>query len=126
MNNISITIGQLAKSVFHSDSHNGRGSSLQVAHELEIALKTKVGLLCDGGSTVDIDLGNGYLLHCSVERSDVSRGFEAAQFASKAVPKRPTEKIQGDIAGPGLRGPQAAGVKPCMSNDEEFGVWRVK
>jgi hypothetical protein len=90
MSNISITIGQLAKSVFYSDSHNGRGSSPQVAHELEIALKTKVGLLCDGGSTVDIDLGNGYLLHCSVGRRDVSGGFEATQFAPKAVPKRPT------------------------------------
>ena len=34
-----------------------------------IALRTVIGLNCMNGRTLDIDLGNGHFLHCSLKRA---------------------------------------------------------
>ena len=62
------TIAQVAQSVLSSDV----GSTLkepQVHATLDIALRTVIGLNCLGGNTLDIDLGNGHYLHCSVKKA---------------------------------------------------------
>lgn len=62
------TIAQVAQSVLSSDV----GSTLkepQVHAILDIALRTVIGLNCLGGNTLDIDLGNGHFLHCSLKRA---------------------------------------------------------
>ena len=61
------TIAQVAQSVVSSDV----GSTLkepQVYATLDIALRTVIGLNCLGGNTLDIDLGNGHFLYCSLKR----------------------------------------------------------
>ena len=68
MSNRTGTIAQVAQSVLSSDV----GSTLkeqQVHATLDIALRTVIGLNCLGGNTLDIDLGNGHFLHCSLKRA---------------------------------------------------------
>ena len=61
------TIAQVAASVASSDA--GCTIKASQAHAvLDIALRTVIGLNCLGGSTLDIDLGNGHVLHCSLKR----------------------------------------------------------
>ncbi len=67
--NTRVTIMQLAKAVADSDGFNGHTHVFQIAHVLEIALKTRLGILCLDGHTVDIDLGNGHVLHCAVKKA---------------------------------------------------------
>ena len=62
------TIAQVAESVLSSDT----GFKLPSDHvhaTLNIALRTVIGLNCLGGGTLDIDLGNGHFLHCSLKRA---------------------------------------------------------
>lgn len=40
---------------------------LQASNAVDIALRTVIGLYCLGGNTLDIDLGNGHFLHCSLK-----------------------------------------------------------
>jgi hypothetical protein len=61
------TISQVAASVASSDAGRDIKAS-QAQAVLHIALRT-IGLNCLNGRTLDIDLGNGHILHCSVKRA---------------------------------------------------------
>lgn len=62
------TIAQVAQSVLTSEV-GGTLKKQQVHATLDIALRTVIGLNCLGGHTLDIDLGNGHFLHCSLKRA---------------------------------------------------------
>jgi hypothetical protein len=62
----TFTIEQLAISVLHSDRYNSKAGPEDLAHILEIALKTRVGVAALGGRPVRIDLGNGHYVECRV------------------------------------------------------------
>ncbi|MFT4243530.1 MAG: hypothetical protein QM569_14755 [Acidovorax sp.] len=61
------TIAEVANSVLSSDAANTLKAA-QVHGALDIALRTVIGLNCLGGHTLDIDQGNGHVLHCSLKR----------------------------------------------------------
>jgi hypothetical protein len=61
-------IAQLARSVSASGNFNQATPWEQNAHVLEVALKTRIGLACLDGKSVEIDLGNGYVLECRVHK----------------------------------------------------------
>ncbi|KLN54715.1 hypothetical protein [Variovorax paradoxus] len=65
---LNVSIAQLAQAVEHSDGLKLAVTGLGIAHILEIALKTKVGVSCLGDRTVAIDLENGYHLRCSLAK----------------------------------------------------------
>lgn len=60
-----VTIDQLAKSVTCSDVYNQKTRLPQLLHILEVALEVKLGLAALVES-VELDLGNGYLMTCNV------------------------------------------------------------
>ena len=62
------TIAQVAQSVLTSDT-GAKLKEQDVHATLDIALRTVIGLNCLGGNTLDIDLGNGHFLHCSLKRA---------------------------------------------------------
>jgi len=62
------TIPDVIRAVISSDE----GADLIASHAgaaVQIALVTVIGLHCLGDRTLDIDLGNGHFLHCSLKRS---------------------------------------------------------
>lgn len=59
-------IEQLARAVYHHDGVTRGVTVGQIANVLEIALKTRIGLLALGETRVDIDLGDGHVLTCQV------------------------------------------------------------
>lgn len=66
------TILQLADTVYASDGYQGRANAGEIAHILEVALKTRLGLLCLGSAghePVRMNLGNGYDMLFTVEAS---------------------------------------------------------
>ena len=68
MRALHATIADVAKSVVSSDS----GHTLQAPQvnlTMDIALRTVIGLNCLAGNTLDIDLGNGHFLHCSLKQA---------------------------------------------------------
>jgi|GEM_PF-2561903 len=62
------TIADVVSSVLTSDA-GGHLTLRQASNAVHIALRTVIGLNCLGGNTLDIDLGNGHFLHCSLKRA---------------------------------------------------------
>lgn len=62
------TIADVVGSVLTSDA-GGRLTQRQAGDAVHTALRTVIGLHCLGGNTLNIDLGNGHFLHCSLKRS---------------------------------------------------------
>lgn len=62
------TIADVVRSVLTSDA-GGSLKEPQVTTTLDIALRTVIGLNCLNGCALDIDLGNGHTLHCSLKRA---------------------------------------------------------
>ena len=62
------TVADVARSVLTSDA-GGRLTDRQAHDAVHIALRTVIGLNCMNGRTLDIDLGNGHFLHCSLKRA---------------------------------------------------------
>lgn len=67
MSGTTITVGQLAQAVHHDDELNVRTSAALLEHVLFIALKNRIAA-CAIHRHVDIDLGNGHVLHCTVKK----------------------------------------------------------
>lgn len=65
---VTATIGDVVSSVLSSDAGT-RLNKRQVGDVVHLALRTVIGLSCLGGHTLDIDLGNGHFLHCSLKRA---------------------------------------------------------
>lgn len=65
----TISINQLATSVVQSDSYYGSAWGEKIAYILDIALRTRIGMMCLGSAEVVIDLGNGHTLVCSLQKS---------------------------------------------------------
>lgn len=63
----TITIAQLAQAVAHDDQLHMKVSEAHLAHVLEIALKNRIALSALHRH-VDIDLGNGHVLSCTVKK----------------------------------------------------------
>lgn len=68
MHSRTATIAEVVQSTLSSDA-GATLSADQVKTAMHIALRTVIGLNCLGGSTLDIDLGNGHYLHCSLKRA---------------------------------------------------------
>lgn len=62
------TVADVAHSVLTSDA-GGRLNERQAHDAVHLALRTVIGLNCMNGRTLDIDLGNGHFLHCSLKRA---------------------------------------------------------
>lgn len=62
------TIGDVCRAVLSSNG-GAQLSAVRTSVAVDLALRSVIGLNCLGGATVDIDLGNGHLLHCSVRRA---------------------------------------------------------
>ncbi len=62
----TVTVADVVSSVISSDAGAHLAAS-QAGAAVQIALHTVIGLYCLGGYTLDIDLGNGYFLHCSLK-----------------------------------------------------------
>ncbi|MFE8644154.1 hypothetical protein ACFX58_03605 [Sphingomonas sp. NCPPB 2930] len=62
------SIADVVQSVLTSDA-GGRLTPQQAGDAVEAALRTVIGLNCLKASTLDIDLGNGHTLHCSLKRA---------------------------------------------------------
>ena len=67
MSGTTLTIAQLAQAVRHDDQLHMKVSEAHLAHVLEIALKNRLGVSAIH-RPVDIDLGNGHVLHCVVKK----------------------------------------------------------
>ncbi len=65
---VTATIGDVVGSVLSSDA-GIRLNKCQVGDAVHIALRTVIGLNCLGGNTLDIDLGNGHFLNCTLKRA---------------------------------------------------------
>jgi len=65
---VTATIGDVVSSVLSSDA-GGRLNKRQAGDAVHLALRTVIGLRCLGGNTLDIDLGNGHFLNCSLKRA---------------------------------------------------------
>lgn len=61
-----VNLQQLAKAVEQSEGFRLAVSAPGIAHVLDVALRSKVGIACLGGRELDIDLGNGYFLRCTL------------------------------------------------------------
>lgn len=57
---------QLAQAVYRAEAMDIPLSVDQIEHVLDIALRCKLGLFCAGTSGVQLDLGNGHVMTCSV------------------------------------------------------------
>lgn len=66
--NRTATVADVVRSVLTSDA-GGRLTEHQVHDAVHLALRTVIGLNCMNGRTLDIDLGNGHFLHCSLKRA---------------------------------------------------------
>lgn len=66
------TIDQVARAVYMDDSYQGRLEAEQLSHIIELALKNHIGFACRVAKSVSIDLGNGHLLHCTIEKAPVA------------------------------------------------------
>lgn len=64
--NRTVTVADVVSSVISSDAGADLAAS-QAGAAVQIALRTVIGLYCLGGYTLDIDLGNGHFLHCSLK-----------------------------------------------------------
>lgn len=64
----STTVGAIVRSVLNSDAGH-RLSQHPATEAVHIALRTVIGLNCLGGNSVDIALGNGYVLHCTLKQA---------------------------------------------------------
>lgn len=62
------TIEQVARAVFADDSYTGNLSTEQLSHIIELALKNRIGIACRVAKGVSIDLGNGNLLNCTLQK----------------------------------------------------------
>lgn len=62
------TITQIARAVFADDAYTGNLDVRELDHILELALRRRIGLACRIASSVSIDLGNGHLLNCSLQK----------------------------------------------------------
>ncbi len=75
--NRTATVADVARSVLTSDAA-GQLAPRDVNTTVQLALRTVIGLNCMNGNTLDIDLGNGHFLHCSLKRAiDASKVIEA-------------------------------------------------
>lgn len=64
---ITITIAQLAQAVKHDEQLKLLLSEAHLAHVLEVALKNRLAFSAFHRD-VDIDLGNGHVLSCTVKK----------------------------------------------------------
>jgi hypothetical protein len=62
------TVADVARCVLTLDA-GGRLTDRQAHDAVHIALRTVIGLNCMNGGTLDIDLGNGHFLSCSLKRA---------------------------------------------------------
>lgn len=63
----TVTVADVARSVITSDG-GARLKEREVTTTVQLALRTVIGLNCMNGKTLDIDLGNGHFLHCSLKQ----------------------------------------------------------
>lgn len=61
-------IADVIRAVLASDGA-AQLSAVHVSLAVDLALRKVIGMNCLGGSSLDIDLGNGHVLHCSLQRS---------------------------------------------------------
>ncbi len=66
--NRTATVADVAHSVLSSDA-GGQLKEREVNTTVHLALRTVIGLNCLKGRTLDIDLGNGHFLHCSLKQA---------------------------------------------------------
>jgi hypothetical protein len=62
------TITQIARAVFADDSYTGDLDIRELDHIIELALRSRIGLACRVANGVSIDLGNGHLLNCTLQK----------------------------------------------------------
>lgn len=62
------TIQQVARAVFADDTYKGNLGVEKLSHIIEPALKNRIGIACRVAKDVSIDLGNGHLLRCSLQK----------------------------------------------------------
>ena len=62
------TIADVAHSVCTCDGAEGL-PVVQTANIVDFTLRTVIGLNCLGGNVLDINLGNGHILSCSVKKA---------------------------------------------------------
>ncbi|MEG0936542.1 MAG: hypothetical protein RSE32_07970 [Comamonas sp.] len=62
------TTTDVAQSVCSCDGAEGL-PIIQTAQIVDFTLRTVIGLNCLGGNVLDIDLGNGHVLSCSVKQA---------------------------------------------------------
>jgi hypothetical protein len=69
------SIDQLAQVVTSADGFNRQTTLAQVRHIIEIAVKTKLAFSALG-NPVQIDLGNGHAMACSVDLGVIKIGMK--------------------------------------------------
>lgn len=62
------TIADVIRAVLSSDGA-AQLSAVHASLAVDLALRKVIGTNCLGGSSLDIDLGNGHFLHCSLRRA---------------------------------------------------------
>ena len=63
----TFTIEQVARAVFSCDEYTGDLNAEQLAHIVELTLKSRIGQNCFLRGSIAIDLGNGRQLRCTLE-----------------------------------------------------------
>ncbi len=85
-----VTLEQLCQHVVNTDGFNGNVMALDVLHVLEIALKRCIGFNVIVDGSMDVDLGNGHVLHCFV---GLSQGLASkVTSTSKKAAKTPAPR----------------------------------
>jgi hypothetical protein len=62
------TIQQIARAVYADDQYKGNLGVEKLSHIIELALKNRIGIACRVANGVSIDIGNGHLLNCTLQK----------------------------------------------------------
>lgn len=62
------TIADVIRAVLASDGA-AQLSAVHASLAVDLALRKVIGMNCLAGNSLDIDLGNGHFLHCSLKRA---------------------------------------------------------